>query len=147
MEYSAILYLDKQITEGGDNRFYATRPGSGSDRGLDNPQSINWNDPKLWSATAFGANLQSRLQGLGTGFNAKVVDFKRWVTATVSYTNNVTGKTAEKIFLVVFDKPTKGDGIVLSTANRYRSISGVDQAATYIKSASSSLKDATNSVN
>ena len=141
--YDTILYIEPAINEA-DPRSYAKRVPVGNDYGLDNKTYIDWNDPRLWTSTAFGRVLQSSLTGMGAGFSAQVTDFKRWVTVVVSYQNLITGKGASKHFLVVFDKPDKPNGMVMSTANRYRSISGVDQAASYIKSASYALKDQTN---
>lgn len=141
--YDTILYIDPMLTEGTDPRGYASRPPQGADKGLDY-KYIDYNDPKLWSSSAFGKNLQSLLAGMGSGYSVQVTDFKRWVVADVTYHNFITGKHAGKTFLVVFDKPNKGNGMVMATANRYRSISGVEQAASYIKSSISSLRDSTN---
>jgi hypothetical protein len=78
---------------------------------------------------------------MGQGYSCQVVDFKKWVVVTVTHSNHVTGKSASKTFLVVFN-PNK-DGIVLTTHNRYRSISGVEQACSYIRSACTALQSET----
>ena len=79
---------------------------------------------------------------MNNGFSAEVVDFKKWVTVRVTHSNHITGKSASKTFLIVFKQ--KGDGIVLSTHNKYRTISGVDQAASYIRQVCNSLTNETN---
>jgi hypothetical protein len=80
---------------------------------------------------------------MGNDFSSRVTDFGKWVTVDISHHNHITGRTSSKTFLIVFQQ--KGDGIVLSTHNRYRTISGVDQAASYIKSVASSLQNNTQS--
>jgi hypothetical protein len=81
------------------------------------------------------------------GYSANVTDFGKWVVVEVTHHNHVTGRSASKTFLVVFDggpKGTdKGGGMVLSTANKWRTISGYAQASSYIKSASGALESAT----
>lgn len=130
--YDAILYLEQEnINE--DDRSMATKTISGVDKYVKG--SVNWDDPALYNSFSFGQQLKSRLNV--DGFFCEVTDFKKWVVAKMSKHDVVSGKTKSKTFLVVFKQ--KGDGIVLSTANRYRTISGVDQAASYIKSASSNL--------
>lgn len=105
----------------------------------------NADDPKLYSYFTFGNALRQTLNNMGAGFMAKVTDFKKWVVVEVSYHNTITGKTSSKTFLIVFKQ--KGDGMVLTTHNRYRTISGVDQAASYIRSACGSLQsDAQNRI-
>lgn len=135
-KYDAILYIEKPINEATvDPRLYSK----------DTPKTTKgfskyWNadDPKMYSSFTFGNALRQSLSNIGPGYICKVTDFKKWVVVDVGYHNNITGRTAEKTFLIVFQE--KGDGIILSTHNRYRSISGVDQAASYIKSACNSLQ-------
>ena len=81
------------------------------------------------------------------GYSAKVSDFGKWVVVEITYHHHVTGRSASKTFLVVFDggpKGTdKGGGMIMSTANKWRTISGYSQAVSYIKSAVTSLEGAT----
>ena len=81
---------------------------------------------------------------MGPGYSAEVSDFKKWVVVRATYHNFETSRSATKTFLIVF-QADNGDGIVLSTHNRYRTISGVDQASSYIRSACSTLKNSTQS--
>ena len=61
------------------------------------------------------------------------------VVVDVTYHHHISGRSASKTFLVVFDGGPKGNdpggGMVLSTANKWRTISGYSQAVSYIKSA------------
>ena len=142
MKYDAILCVNKDnMIYEDDERMHPKRTPSGIDKFFKTAGS--WDDPKLYTSFSFGQTLRSLLNNLGNGFNSKVTDFGKWVTVEISHHNHVTGRSASKTFLIVFQY--KGDGIVLSTHNRYRTISGVDQAASYIKSAASSLMNSTQS--
>jgi hypothetical protein len=136
-KYDAILYIDSDnmITE--MDRKNAGRPVSGVNRFFQG--SANWDDPKLYSSMSFGQLLKSTLNNMGGGWSCKVTDFKKWVVVEMSHHDTVTGRSSSKTFLIVFQE--KGNGLVLSTHNKYRSISGVEQAISYIKSASNALKD------
>lgn len=139
-KYDAILCVQEPINEGGyDDRRYATKNPQGNDRGLISPY-VNYDDPKMYANFSFGQTLQSRLNDMGKEYSAKVTDFGKWVVAEVSHVNVVTGRSSSKTFLIVFQN--KGDGMVLSTHNKYRTISGVEQAASYIRSAASALQSA-----
>lgn len=131
-----ILYIDVPIQEAVDDRVHASRPVDAGVRGFYG--SAQWDDPKLYTDMAFGNQLKNRLSSLGPGFSVEVTDFSKWVTINLGYHDTVSGVTTTKTFLVVFQH--KGDGIVLNTANRYRTISGVDQAASYIRSVASTLQ-------
>lgn len=136
-KYDAILYVEQPINEA-DKRSYHKKGYSGP-----GGNSRYWDtyDPKLYDMFSFGNSLRQSLNSMGTGFSCEVTDFKKWVVVTVHHSNILTGKSASKTFLVVFN-PDK-DGIVLSTHNRYRTISGVDQAASYIRSACNALQSDT----
>jgi len=141
-QYDAILYVEPILNEAlwntpSDPRVHARKTPSAT-KGFE--VGFNWDDPRMYASNTFGSVLQNSLSGMGRGYSAKVCDFGKWVTAEVTYHNHVTGRSASKTFLIVFKH--KGDGIILSTSNKYRSISGVDQAASYIKSASSALESA-----
>lgn len=135
-QIDTILIIDDTIQEGVDDRVHATRTADAGVRGFTG--SANWDDPKLYTDMAFGNQLRNRLSSLGNGFTVEVTDFNKWVSVNLGYHDTVSGITMSKTFLVVFQH--KGDGIVLNTANRYRTISGVDQAASYIRSVASVLQ-------
>ena len=78
------------------------------------------------------------INGFGSEFFGEVTDFGKWVVVTVGCHNHASGRTSTKTFLVVFEH--KGNGIVVSSSTKWRSISGLDQAASYIRSACSSLQ-------
>ena len=140
MKYDSILYLENDwVNEAAvDPRLFAKRI-PGDDGGF--TQYFNADDPRMHTQYNFGNALRNQLTSLSNGFSAEVVDFKKWVTVRVTHSNHLTGKSASKTFLIVFQH--KGDGIVLSTHNKYRSISGVDQAATYIRNACNALSNET----
>ena len=98
-----------------------------------------YDDPKLYASNAFGQMMLNDLNAWKKGYSAKVTDFGKWVVIEVTYHNHVTGRSASKTFLVVFngglDGTDKGGGLVMSTANKWRTISGYNQASSYIKSA------------
>lgn len=152
-EFDGILALDKNaINEGslndligagaGDVRALSATTGPNQDKGAYS-KYLYYQDPKLFAQWAFGKQLQSYLGNVGYGYSVEVADFGRYVSARLTYSNPPTGKTASKTFLIVFD-PDGKTGNIFQTSNRYRTFSGVSQAASYIKSCVSSLRDKTN---
>lgn len=137
-KYDAVLVVDTPINES-DARIYNKGGYLTSPKGF--TQYIDADDPKLYDMYSFGNAVRQNLSNMGQGFSCSVVDFKKWVVVTVSHSNHITGRTSSKTFLIVF-KPNK-DGIVLSTHNRYRTISGAEQACSYIRSACSALQNDT----
>ena len=135
--YDAILYIEPMVNE--DDRYPTTTTIDAGPHG--NTQYTNWDDPKLWSSNAFGRILNNELNNMSTGFSAEVTEFAKWIVVRVSHSNYLTGRTSSKTFLIVFSN--KDSGIVLSTANKWRTISGYSQAVSYIKSASQILKNST----
>lgn len=115
----------------------------------DKPVKVHYwyDDPKLYAANAFGRMMASELNSWRSGYSAKVSDFGKWVVVEVTHHDHISGRSASKTFLVVFDggpKGTdKGGGMVLTTANKYRTISGYSQAVSYIKSVAGALESAT----
>lgn len=138
-KYDAVLYIDSSINEN-DERLYNKGKVLGSPQAFKGNMANYNDDPKLYSLFSFGNDIR-RAFSSEPGYYCQVTDFKKWVVVTVSYSDTITGKLSSKTFLIVFN-PDK-DGIILSTHNRYRSISGVGQAITYIKSACQSLKSDT----
>lgn len=148
--YDAILVCNlddmiNNINEGyGDDRSYT---GAGPGKNAGKVPYLWYDDPKLYAQNAFGQMMLNDLNNWRKGYSAKVTDFGKWVVVDVTYHNVITGRSASKTFLVVFDggpKGTdKGGGMVLSTANKWRTISGYSQASLYIKAASGALESAT----
>ena len=143
-KYDAILVCkyDDIIKESvGDERSYT---GAGPGKMAGNTKYLNYDDPKLYASNAFGRMMLQDLNSWKAGYSAKVTDFAKWVVVEVTYHHYITGRSDSKTFLVVFNggpKGTdKGGGLVLSTANKWRTISGYTQAVSYIKSASASLE-------
>lgn len=146
-KYDAVLIcnINEMIPESyGDSRS-ANRHMNGKDGAF---KGDYWyDDPSLYANNAFGKMMSYDLNGWKRGYSANVTDFGKWVVVDVTYHNHITGRSASKTFLVVFDGGPKGNdpsnGMVLTTANKYRTISGYGQAVTYIKSASSALEYST----
>ena len=152
-QFDGILVLDSNaVNEGSlndlmgqggvDVRAASAAVGPYQDRGAYS-QYLYYQDPKLFAQWSFGKQIQNSLTNVGYGYGCEVADFGRYVSVKVTYSNPPTGKTASKTFLVVFD-PDGKKGNIFQTSNRYRTFSGVSQAASYIKSCVSSLKDRTN---
>lgn len=148
-KYDAILICNIEDTESiteayGDERSYA---GAGPGKTTGKVPYLWYDDPRLYSKNAFGKMMQADLNSWGRGYSSKVTDFGKWVVIDVTYHNVITGRSAGKTFLVVFDGGPKGTdpagGMVLSTANKWRTISGYAQAVSYIKSVCSALESAT----
>ena len=138
MKYDSILYVDTPILE--SNRM----PGSGTlDAGMHSMTPgvpVNWDDPKLYNTFSFGRVIKRAIES-NHGYYAEVSDFRKWVVVRVTYQNYETSRSATKTFLIVFKHD--GDGIILSTHNRYRTISGAEQAVSYIRSACTQLQNST----
>ena len=144
-EYDAILVMDPMVNE----TFEPTDPRTSTNPGRTNQATrgkngnISYIDPKYYSSNSFGQRLRRTLHNMSAGYSSEVTDFGQWVVAKVTYHDTITGRSSSKTFLVVFtDGP---DGMVMSTSNRYRSISGIEQAASYITSVCSSLRNGTSS--
>lgn len=135
--YDYILILDKDIYEAQtDPRSYTTKLPS-----VDvNPNGnyIGVRDPKLMMNWAFGKQLQRDLNSIGSGFTCQVFDVGGEVAVTITHTSTVTGRTASKSFIIVFDNKN-GLGTIKSSSTRWRTISGVGQAVSYIRSVASNL--------
>jgi hypothetical protein len=138
-KYDAILCVDPMINEA-DERVMARKSPNASFKSMSNrPYDVD--DPRLYNQFSFGNTLKNSLSNMGNGYSAHITDFKKWVVVEVSHHNTITGLSASKTFLIVFKE--KGDGMVLSTHNKYRSISGADQAISYIKASCNSLQNYT----
>lgn len=133
-DFDTVLYVVDEVNE--DERTYT--------RGTPDPTlrsmyggPVDTYLPQQYASNNYGRVLRQALSGMGSGFWAEVTDFGKWVVVNAGHHNYVTGKSSTKTFLIVFQR--NGDGMILSTANKYRTISGADQAATYIKSSVTAL--------
>lgn len=139
MKYDSVLYLDNDYILENDR----IAGGSGLDAAYHSIQPgapYNWDDPKLYNNFTFGRIIKRAIEST-SGYFAEVSDFRKWVVVKVTYHNYENSRTASKTFLIVFKH--KGDGMVMSTHNKYRTINGVDQAVSYIKSACNALQNST----
>lgn len=149
-KYDAILIcnIDNFITEASDNGYDPRSYGStpvGKNAGK--VPYLWYDDPKLYASNAFGKMMSNDLNNWKKGYSAKVTDFGKWVVVEVTYHNFLTGRSASKTFLVVFNggesSTDPAGGLVMSTANKWRTISGYSQASSYIKAASGALESST----
>ena len=145
-KYDAVLVIDNSLlTEAyGDERSYT---GAGYGKTTGKVPYLSYDDPKLYAQNAFGKMMLHDLNSWKSGYSAKVTDFGKWVVVEVTYHHHITGRSASKTFLVVFNGgpngTDKGGGLILSTANKWRTISGYSQATSYIKAACGSLENET----
>ena len=140
-EYDVILEVDynlNDLNEGIDNRNYANSPFGGYEKPIKGSYS-NYIDPKFYASWSFGRQLRSILNGMGSGYSNEVTDFGQEIVVRVTHSDTVTGRSSSKTFLIIFtDK--KGNAMVKNHSNKWRSVSGIDQAASYIRSISSNLQ-------
>lgn len=139
-KYDAILYVEPTINEV-DSRTINKGKYLSTAKGF--TQYPDADDPKLYSTFSFGNAVRQSMNSMGQGFSCQVTDFKKWVVVTVTHSNVITGRSASKTFLIVFQ--LDGDGMILTTHNRYRTISGAEQACSYMKSACNVLQQDTQS--
>lgn len=125
MIYDTILYIDRTINEDTDTEQIGIFNG------------VNPN-----SQFSLGSQVRSGLAGLGRGYVVAVVDFGADITVCVTYTNQLTGKVAGANFLIKCANKD-GRGLVKCSSARWRSISNVGQAISYISSRCSSLQSQT----
>ena len=137
IKYDAIL-IDDQILNESDSRTTPSKIVFGADRGPN--KYVSSDNPRLYSTNNYGYQLQQQLNGM-TNYWAEVSDFGKWVVAMVGHHNHATGTSATKTFLIVFGN--KDVGTILSSSTKWRSISGVGQAASYIRSVCSALDSST----
>lgn len=142
-DIDTILYVVEPIIESSEADPRYNNKGGYDIRVKYGKGSPDYIDPALNSQFAFGKALQNSLNNMGDGFSAEVTDFGQWIVVRVSHNNVTTGISCSKTFLVVFSSKSKG--MVFSTSNKWRTIDGYNQAATYIRSASNALKTSTQS--
>lgn len=134
MKVDTILYIDDSIlNEAADPRVKMSTKVTN--------QTLNWPqsfDPN--SQFSYGSIVQSQLEGgFGRGYSVKVTDFGTDIFVEVSYSNQQTGRMNGKTFLIKMKNKT-GEGWIKASAYRYRTITGIDQAISYIRSVSANLK-------
>lgn len=135
MEAEAVLYIAQPINEIFDPRTVGKKgPRAASLSGAGPGNQTSMTDWRAWSSAGFGQRLQNSLSSLGKGYSAEVTDFGQFVSVRVSYHNTVTGKGVTKTYVIVFDDINSGDGRVMVTSQKWRTISSYDQAASYISS-------------
>lgn len=92
---------------------------------------------------SLGSYVRSGLESLGRGFSTQVFDFGSDIMIHIEYYDIGTCKTAGANFLIkILNK--KGEGCVKSSSNRYRTITTIGEAISYISSRAKSLSSYTN---
>ena len=137
-KYDAILVLKNQINE--DDRYHSSKGPDYSPKGPGGDAGIP--DPKMYANNNFGRVLRDSLKDMTGGAVVKVSDFGQYVVVDVGFHDYIAGKTSTKTFLIVFEY--KGDGLIFTSSTKWRTISGANQAVSYIKSACSSLQSEAN---
>lgn len=92
-----------------------------------------------------GPIIRTQLSSLGKGYNIECIDFGSDIVIKITYTNIQTGRTSGQSFLLKLSS-TKGEGIIKSSEIRYRTVSNLVNAVSYIKTKAGSLKQQTSSV-
>lgn len=134
---AVCLIITQPINEADDGRVLGRSGATGAvDKGPGGqPGRYDW---RLWTGSGYGRRLQSSLSG-GNGYSYEVTDMGKYVVVRGSFHNLGTGKTISKTFVIAFENPKIGDGKVFATSTKWRTVSNVEQAATYIKSTIQSL--------
>lgn len=96
-------------------------------------------DWKVWDGTGYGQRLQREANPGGKGYSVDVHDCGRQISCTAHYQSPATGKKVSQSFIVILNTPDKGDGTVFMTSTKWRTVSSISQAATYISSTIRSL--------
>ena len=115
MNFDSVLY----ITEAADPRIkFGGKPTI---------QTItNWYGMDPNSQLSYGTYIKNALEtGFDRSYSVKVTDMGSDVIVDVTCHNQLTGRSASKIFLIKL-KNKSAQGWVKSSSNRYRSINGVD---------------------
>ncbi len=141
---TVYLLIKQQVNEA-DNRVQGTSGATGAV--TTGPGGvINAYDWRVWNASGFGRQLQGALQA-GRGYSFEVTDFGQYVSCRASFHSVATGKSITKHFVVAFDNPKRGDGKVFATSTKWRTISNVQQAASYINQSIRAIAGAAESNN
>ena len=147
IEAEAVLYISQPINEIFDPRTVGKKgPRAASLSGAGPGNQTSMTDWRAWSSAGFGQRLQGSLSSLGKGYSAEVTDFGQFVAVRASYHNTVTGKCVSKTYVVAFEDINKGDGRVMVTSQKWRTISSYDQAASYIISSIRNYSSQTSSI-
>jgi hypothetical protein len=149
-DFDAILYLDNSLQDdiferglGVDTRTINTRIPNTADKFADGNHAYAIN-PSLYASWSYGNQLKRSIQSWSSNYSCEVADFGQEIAVTVTHCEPATGRTASKTFLIIFTN-TKGDAYVKNHSSKWRSVSGIGQAESYIKSVCSALSNSTQS--
>lgn len=137
MVFDTILEIQQPINEKRDERLDTLRIGTKTISGAADYQKQAW-FMNPYDNFSLGSYIRSGLENLGRGFSTQVFDFGSDIAVHIEYYDIGTCKTAGANFLIkILNK--KGEGCVKSSSNRYRTISTIGEAISYISSRGKAL--------
>lgn len=80
---------------------------------------------------------------LGNRYQVEVCDFGCAVSVRVTYSDAYTAKAATATFLVIMNTK-QGDGVIRSSARKYRTVGNYNDAISYIRSCCGALQNKVN---
>lgn len=145
MVFDTILELDcpiNEINEKRDERLDTLKIGTKTITGAsDYTQQAWFMNP--YDNFSLGSYVRGGLS-LGRGFSTRVFDMGTDIVVHIEYYDIGTCKTASAYFLIkLLNK--KGEGCVKASSNRYRTISTIGEAISYISSRAKALPSYTGS--
>lgn len=142
MEFDTVLVLEQPILEKKDSRLKSLRIGTATITDTPDYRGQAW-FMNPYDNFSLGSYVRSGLESLGRGYSTQVFDFGTDIVVYVEYFDIGTCKTAGAHFLIkILNKD--GTGVVKSSSNRYRTISSIGEAVSYISSRGRGLSSYTN---
>lgn len=136
-ETPIVLYIEKPILEADSRTGMHTNTMGTANRG---PHGFyGAYDWKVWDGTGYGQRLQREANPGGKGFSIDVHDCGQQISCTAHYQSPGSGKKVSQSFIIVLNRPDRGDGTVFMTSTKWRTVSSISQAASYINSTIRSL--------
>lgn len=142
MNDTIVLYLQTPINEV-DARSGAS--GNIAGTGSEGPGGFyGAYDYRVWDGTGYGQILQREANPGGKGYSVDVLDCGQHISVTAHYQSPATGKKISQSFIVVLKSPKSGNGTIFMTSTKWRTVSSVQQAASYIRSSIKTLANLAN---
>lgn len=138
MDEPITLYLSQPINESSDPRTLA----KGNTAGTLNQGPGGWYgayDYRVWDGASYGRRLQSEANPGGKGYSIDVHDCGAQLSVTASYQSPISGKKISQSFIVILQDPKTSAGTIFMTSTKWRTVSTISQAASYINSTIRSL--------
>lgn len=100
-------------------------------------------DWRVWDGASYGKQVQ-REANPGQGYTIDVHDCGQHLSVTASYQNPANGKKVSQSFIIVLQGTNNSAGTVFMTSTKWRTVSSISQAASYI---SSTIRSMAGSIN